>query len=93
MEVKFKKIPPFYVAKTLLGMTPDRNRISLYMPGDRSVVLRDMGAPREDWEIKLWNELAQKLSEVWEEFDERGRANQQSQGNPPEAPLSTECGP
>lgn len=65
-----KKIPPFYCARTLLGMTPDRNRISLYMPGDRSTVLCDMGVPRSDAEIARWNKLAEQLSKVWEEYEE-----------------------
>lgn len=62
------KTPAFYCMKTLMGYHPgpDLNRITLYGPNDFSFELIPIGKDRDPNANQRCNELAAKLTELWE---------------------------
>lgn len=63
-----RKIPPFYISRTLMGYGGGRdlNRVTMTMPGERDFVIYEMGEPRSDDELKKWHRLINELNKLWE---------------------------
>lgn len=63
------KIPPFTVTRTLLAFDDqeiDLNEVSLNFPDGTTFTLNRMSEPRAKAQQQRWNELAAKLSKLWE---------------------------
>lgn len=63
------KIPPFYIAKTLLGFGPDKdlNRVDLHLPDGQYFTLCEMNEDRTEQDIKRWRSLVKILNVMWED--------------------------
>jgi hypothetical protein len=63
VNVAPRRIPPFYVLKTLgPGNEP---RVTLHMPEDKEFILRELGEKRSPDDAGRWNRLAAELSTLW----------------------------